>query len=163
MAYTDYTFYKERYFGTIIPEADFPRFSEKASDFIDVLTSDRLVDGLPSNERAAVRVQKAVCAVADALYQIGLAEQQALSAAQGKSSATGAAGTTGIITSKSSGSESISFASPSEVAGGAKEWSAVYAAVGDAKATNKLLSDAAAGYLTGVTDDDGANLLYAGM
>ena len=119
MAYTDYAFYTDRYFGTIIPETDFPRLAEKASDFIDTLTFDRLVDGLPINERAAAKVQKAVCAVAEALYQIGLAEQQALSAASGTSIQTGAAaGTTGVITSKSSGSESISYASLSELAGG---------------------------------------------
>lgn len=164
MAYTDYTFYKERYFGTIIPEADFPRFSERASDFIDTLTFDRLVDGLPTNERAAAKVRKAVCAVAEALYQIELAEQQALSAASGTSMQTGImSGTTGVITSKSSGSESISYASPSELARSAKEWSAVYAAAGDAGATNKVLTRAALPYLSGVTDDKGVCLLYAGI
>lgn len=164
MAYTDYEFYKERYYGNMIPEADFPRLSERASDFIDTLTFDRLVDGLPSNERAATKVQKAVCAVAEALYQIGLAEQQALSAASGTSTQAGViAGTTGVITSKSSGSESISYASPSELAGGAKEWSAVYAAAGDTAATNKLLAETARRYLSGVADDKGVNLLYAGI
>lgn len=164
MAYTDYTFYKDRYFGEIIPETDFPRLAEKASDFMDTITFDRLVDGLPTDERAAMKVQKAVCAVAETLYQIGLAEQQALSAASGTSTKTGVmSGTTGVITSKSSGSESISYASPSELAGSAKEWSAVYAAAGDAGATNKVLTGAALPYLTGVTDDKGVCLLYAGI
>lgn len=164
MAYTDYEFYKDRYFGTIIPEADFPRLSERASDFIDTLTFDRLVDGLPSNERAAAKVQKAVCAVAETLYQIDLAEQQALAAASGTSTQTGGMiGTTGVITSRSDGSESISYASPSELAGSAKEWSAVYAAAGDAEKENKLLAGKARVYLSGVKDDKGVNLLYAGM
>lgn len=164
MAYTDYTFYTERYFGNIIPEVDFSRLSERASDFIDTITFDRLVDGLPSNERAATKVQKAVCAVAEALYQIGLAEQQALSAASGTSKQTGVmTGTTGVITSKSSSSESISYASPSELAGSAKEWSAVYAAAGDAAATNKVLAGAVIPYLSGVTTDEGVYLLYAGI
>ena len=140
MAYTDYTFYKERYFGTIIPETDFPRLAERASDFVDTITFDRLADGLPSNERASIKVQKAVCAVADTYYQFELAEKQALASAQGTSSTAGImAGTTGVITRKSSGSESISFASPSELAGSAKEWSAIYSSAGDAKATNRLL------------------------
>jgi len=164
VAYTDYEFYKNRYFGTMVPEADFPRLSERASDFLDIITFDRLVDGLPTNERAATKVQKAVCAVAEALYQIGLAEHQALSAAAGTSTQTGVmAGTSGIITSKSSGSESISYASPSELAGSAKEWSAVYAAAGDARKTNKVLTGAALPYLSGVTDDKGVCLLYAGI
>jgi len=164
MAYTDYEFYKERYYGSMIPEADFPRLSERASDFIDTIPFDRLVDGLPANERAAAKVQKAVCAVSEALYQIGLAEQQALSAASGTSTQVGVmAGTTGVITSRNSGSESISYASPSELAGSAKEWSAVYAAAGDAGATNKLLVETARPYLSGVADDRGVNLLHAGI
>lgn len=164
MAYTDYTFYTERYYGSMIAEADFPRFSERASDFLDTITFDRLVDGLPTNKRAAVKVQKAVCAVAEALYQIGLAEQQALSSASGAAAQTGVmTGTTGVITSKSSGSESVSYASPSELAGSAKEWSAVYAAAGDAKATNRLLEETARTYLSGVTNDKGVCLLYAGI
>lgn len=164
MAYTTYEFYKDRYFGTIIPEADFPRLAERASDFIDTITFDRLADGLPSNERASVKVQKAVCAVADAQYQIELAEKQALSAAHGTSTTSGvASGTTGVITSKSSGSESISFASPSELAGSAKEWSAIYTAAGNAKETNKLLTETAIPYLSGVKDDKGEYLLYAGI
>lgn len=164
MAYTDYEFYKDRYYGRMIQEADFPRFSERASDFIDTITFDRLVDGLPANERAAAKIQKAVCAVSEALYQIGLAEQQALSSASGTSTQVGVmAGTTGVIKSKSSGSESISYASLSELAGSAKEWSAVYAAAGDAEATNKVLAGAAIPYLSGVTDDNGTCLLYAGI
>lgn len=164
MAYTDYEFYKNRYFGSMVPEADFPRLSERASDFVDTITFNRLVDGLPTNERAATKVQKAVCAVAEALYQIGLAEQQALSAASGTSAQTGImTGTTGVITSKSSGSESVSYASPSELAGSAKEWSAAYAAAGDAGETNKLLTGAALPYLSGVMDDKGVYLLYAGI
>lgn len=164
MAYADYEFYKDRYYGSMIPEADFPRLSERASDFVDTITFDRLVDGLPTNERASTKVQKAVCAVAEALYQIGLAEQQALSAAAGTSTQTGVmAGTTGVITSRNAGSESISYASPSELAGSAKEWSAVYAAAGDAEATNKVLTGAALPYLSGVTNDKGVCLLYAGI
>ena len=50
MAYADYEFYKDRYYGSMIPEADFPRLSERASDFIDTLTFDRLVDGLPQSK-----------------------------------------------------------------------------------------------------------------
>ena len=45
MAYADYKFYIES-FGNAVPEADFPRLAERASDFVDLMTSDRLVDGL---------------------------------------------------------------------------------------------------------------------
>lgn len=164
MAYTDFEFYATTYHGNVVPEADFSRIADRASDFLDVITFDRLVDGLPSDERAATKVQKAVCAVSDKLYELELAEKQALSAAAGSASSSGSGGaTSGVITSKSAGSESISYASPSEMANGAKTWSAVYQAAGNEEATNNLLYNAARLYLTGVRDDKGVLLLYAGL
>lgn len=163
MAYTDFEFYTTTYHGNVVPEADFMRIADRASDFLDVITFDRLVDGLPDDERAKTKVQKAVCAVSDKLYGLELAEKQALSAAAGSlTSGTGGA-TTGVITSKSSGSESISYASPSEIANGAKAWSTVYSAAGDEQATNKILYDTAKVYLVGVRDNSGVPLMYAGM
>lgn len=164
MAYTDFEFYATIYHGNVVPEADFPRIADRASDFLDVITFDRLVDGLPSDERAATKVQKAVCAVAEKLYELELAEKQANAAAQagGSSGASGGA-TPGIISSRSAGSESVSYASLSDTASGAKNWSAVYQAAGDETLTNNLLYSAARLYLTGVRDDNGVNLLYAGV
>lgn len=164
MAYTDFEFYTVKYGGGTVPESDFDRIAERASDFLDVITFDRLGDGLPDNERAKTKVQKAVCAVCDKLYQLELADKQALSAATGGTSSGGSGGaTSGVITSRSAGSESISYASPSEMANGAKTWSAVYQAAGDEQATNKLLYDTAKVYLMGARDDEGVPLLYAGM
>lgn len=164
MAYTDFEFYATIYHGNVVPEADFPRIADRASDFLDIITFDRLVDGLPSDERAATKVQKAVCAVSEELYKLELADKQALSAAAGGTSSSGSSGaTSGVITSRSAGSESISYASPSEMANGAKTWSAVYQAAGDETLTNKLLYSAAKLYLMGVKDNNGVNLLYAGL
>lgn len=164
MAYTDFAFYENTYHGNVVPADDFPRIVDRASDFLDVITFDRLVDGLPSDERAATKVQKAVCAVSDKLYELELAEKQANAAAQaGGSSGTSGGATSGIISSRSSGSESISYASLSDTASGAKNWSAVYQAAGDETLTNKLLYSAAKLYLTGVKDDKGVLLLYAGL
>lgn len=159
MAYTDYDFYKNKYYGNVVPEADFLRTAERASDFLDQITFDRLIDGLPDNERAKEKVQKATCAVCDKIYQMELAEKQALSAADKGTSSEGS----GTITSRSAGSESISYASPTEMANSAKTWSAVYQAVGNADETNKLLLDTAKSYLTGVKDNKGKYLLYAGV
>ena len=163
MAYSTFTFYEQTYHGNVVPAEDFDRIADRASDFLDVITFDRLADGLPSDERAATKVQKAVCAVCDKLYQLELSEKQALSAAGGASSGGTGGVASGVITSRSSGLESISYASPSEIANGAKAWSALYQASGDAQETNKLLTDAAMPYLTGVRNDDGVPLLYAGM
>lgn len=64
MAYADYDFYLNTYFGNAVSEEDFPRLSERASDDIRAATqgiSDR-VDG-----RQLEAVKKASCAIADVL------------------------------------------------------------------------------------------------
>ena len=165
MAYADYEFYTTSYFGSVVPETDFSRLAERASDFVDTMTFDRLVDGLPTNERSQKRVKKAVCSLAELMYQIELAEKNATNAAvSGTSTAIGSGGsTTGVITSVSSGSESISYATPQQIGASAKEWSAVYAAAGDAQKTNDLLLKTALPLLMGVRTDDGIPILYAGF
>ena len=57
-------------------------------------------------------MQKAVCAVCDKLYQLELADKQAMSAAAGGTSSGGSGAAEGVVTSRSAGSESISHASP---------------------------------------------------
>lgn len=164
MAYADYEFYTTSYFGSVVPEADFPRLAEKASDFVDLMTSDRLVDGLPTNERSQKRIKKAVCSLAELMYQIELAEKNAINQASANVTDINVGNTsTGIVTSVSSGSESISYATPQQKASGAKEWSAVYAAAGDAQKTNDLLLKTALPLLMGVRTDEGIPILYAGV
>ena len=165
MAYADYEFYKTSFFGNVVPESDFNRFSERASDFIDMLTFDRLVDGLPGDERQQKRIKKAVCAAADILYQIDIAEQNAAAAAVTGTATIlpGGGTTTGIVTSVSSGSESRSYATPQQIGASAKEWSAVYAAAEDVRKTNDLLLKTALPLLMGVRTDDGIPVLYAGV
>lgn len=165
MAYADYDFYTESYFGSVVPENDFDRLAGRASDFVDTLTFDRLLGGLPTNERAKKRIRKAVCSLAELMYQIELAEKNATNAAaSGASTTIGSGGsTTGVVTSVSSGSESISYATPQQIGASAKEWSAVYAAAGDIQKTNDLLLKTALPLLMGVRTDDGMPILYAGV
>ena len=164
MAYADYKFYTES-FDNVVPEADFSRLAERASEFVDTMTFDRLVDGLPTNERSQKRIKKAVCSLVELMYQIELAEKNATNAAaSGTSTTIGSSGsTTGIVTSVSSGSESISYATPQQIGASAKEWSAVYAAAGDIQKTNDLLLKTALPLLMGVRTDDGMSILYAGV
>lgn len=165
MAYADYEFYTTSYFGSVVPETDFSRLAERASDFVDTMTFDRLVDGLPTDTRAQKRIKKAVCSLAELMYQIELAEKNATNAATSGASTTIASGgsTTGIVTSVSSGSESISYATPQQIGASAKEWSAVYAVAGDVQKTNDLLLKTALPLLMGVRTDDGIPILYAGV
>ena len=163
MAYADYKFYTES-FGNVVPETDFPRLAEKASDFVDTMTFDRLVDGLPTNERSQKRIKKAVCSLAELMYQIDLAEKNAINQASANVTDTNVGGkSTGIVTSVSSGSESISYATPQQIGASAKEWSAVYAAAGDVQKTNDLLLKAALPLLMGIRADDGIPILYVGV
>ena len=164
MADVDYEFYQKSFFGNVVPESDFMRMSERASDFIDSLTFDRLADGLPSDDRQQKRIKKAVCSLAELMYQIELAEKNAINQASASATDTNAGGkSTGIVTSVSSGSESISYATPQQIGSSAKEWSAVYAAAGDVQKTNDLLLKTALPLLMGVRTDDGIPVLYAGV
>ena len=164
MAYLDYEFYQKSFFGNVVPESDFMRMSERASDFIDSLTFDRLADGLPSDDRQQKRIKKAVCSLAELMYQIELAEKNAINQASASATDTNAGGkSTGIVTSVSSGSESISYATPQQIGASAKEWSAVYAAAGDVQKTNNLLYKTALPLLMGVRTDEGIPILYAGF
>ena len=164
MAYADYEFYTTSYFGSVVPETEFPRLAERASDFVDTMTFDRLVDGLPENERSQKRIKKAVCSLAGLMYQIELAEKNAISQASAGTTDTNVGHkSTGIVTSVSSGSESISYATPQQIGASAKEWSAVYAAAGDVQKTNDLLLKTALPLLMGVRTDDGIPVLYAGV
>ena len=100
------------------------------------------------------------------MYQIELAEKQALSVAESglTSSSSGAGKTTGVVTSVSSGSESISYATPQQIGAGAKEMSALYAAAGDPKKEkNRNLEITARTLLTGIYTDEGIPILYAGV
>lgn len=164
MAYADYEFYTTSYFGSVVPEADFPRLAERASDFVDTMTFDRLVDGLPTNERSQKRIKKAVCSLAELMYQIELAEKNAINQASANVTDINVGNiSTGVVTSVSSGSESISYATPQQKASGAKEWSTVYAAAGDVQKTNDLLYKTALPLLMGVMTDDGIPILNAGV
>lgn len=156
MAYTTYDFYKNTYYGTAIATAeDFNRLESRACDKLDTMTFDRLVSGLPTDARAATKVQKAVCAVADKLNEIEQAEKTAQAGGFSTDESGNLVGK--IVTEKSSGSEKISYSVTSSIK------SAVLSAVGDIQAQNRLCYDTAREYLTGVTNDDGVLLLYAGI
>ena len=117
MSYVNYEFYSTHYKNPI-PEDDFTRLSFRADMFIDNLTFRRLRSGLPSDEYDADRVRMAVCEVVRYSYMLEQAEEKANAAASGTSTTTGAmAGTTGVITSKSSGisSPKVPNSTPSDI------------------------------------------------
>lgn len=158
MAYVDYQFYTEKYYGDTVPESDFPKYADRSSDRIDAITFDRLVNGFSEEERAATKVKKAVCAVADALYQIDQIKKTSM---ESIGTITREDGTvvSKAVSSVSSGSESISY-----VTGSSGGTESIYGqAAVDKKVESVLLYQIAAEYLSGVTDKKGVCLLYAGL
>lgn len=143
----DLTFYKTAYFGSKIPETEFAKYEAMAEDRLHPLTHDRLTTGLPSSELAAQRVKKAVCALAELLYDID-AECMA------QSSISDSSGTHGAVTSITAGSESIHFASSAQTAAGR--------AASDAAYKQRLVYETVLPYLANTADDSGVYLLYAG-
>ena len=152
MAYADYTFYTETFYGDTLTEDTADKWLERASDELDALTFRRLTSAFPTETAHVVKVKKAVCAIADALYLIDL-QRIAASAQQAPDGSY-----RGAVTSISSGQESMSFA-----VNGAASLSVYAAAVASAEARTTLLCDIAATYLSGIPDDNGVNLLYAGV
>lgn len=158
MAYADYKFYTEKYYGDTVPESDFPKYEDRASDRINMITFDRLVDGLPDDERSQTKIKKAVCALADAIYQIDQVKKASMETVgtviREDGTVTGKA-----VSSVSSGAESISY-----VTGTTGSNTDIYSqAAMDKKVENVLLRQIATDYLAGVVDKKGVCLLYAGL
>jgi len=150
VAYTDFTFYGSGYFGDTLTEETAPKWLERASDELDAITFGRLTFAFPTVEVHAVKVKKAVCAIAEALYWIDV-QRRASSAQKAEDGSYH-----GAVASISSGRESISYS-----AGSAN--SSVYAAAAtSAEAQTNLIGSIAAQYLANIPDANGVNLLYAG-
>lgn len=64
MAYADYEFYTDVYYGNAISEEDFPRLAERATDYIFGITGGES-DRLEGNDKAMLK--KATCAIAEVM------------------------------------------------------------------------------------------------
>ncbi len=155
MAYTDYEFYTGRYFGNIIPEADFSRLSERASEKIDGLTNKRLRKWMPEDEGDAADVQKAVCALAESLYYSETLASAGMASIGGSTQSDGTIRGK-VVSSISSGSESMSFAT-----GGT---SASSLEGGEIQRMQESKRQEAKGFLSGIQYKNyGYNLLFSGV
>lgn len=150
MAYADYTFYKDSYYGDMLTEDNAEKWLDMASDEIDTLTFGRLTFAFPIVEAHITKVRKAVCAVAEALFQVDLQHKAATVQQAADGSYRGA------IASVSSGRESISYSVNNAAA------SVYAAAAANDNERIKLISNTAVKYLANIPDAEGVNLLYAG-
>jgi hypothetical protein len=107
--YADYQFYTEDYFGSSIAEADFPRLSSRASDFLDYYTRGKAVDVEESTTLTALK--KACCAVAEAMKENEDRQKLAERATQAALSESG-----GEVKSETVGSHSASYTTAADYA-----------------------------------------------
>lgn len=157
MAYVDYEFYKNLYGDDAISESDFNRLSWESGRRIDVLTLNKLKFAFPTNEDDVEMVKRCVCKLIEISAQIESASKR-VAEGQGYTidEATGMmVGKT--ITSKTSGSESISFSAKADSGS-----TLIDAVLSDKTAQDNLYRDAIREYLAFVPDANGVNLLYAG-
>lgn len=154
MQYVDSTFYAANY-GTA-PTA-FDRLLFEASRIVDNYTTG--VDGIaklkvafPTDEDAQKAVKHCVCKLMRLINDIENAEK-AIGGYQQRADGTF---TSGIVSSISSGSESISFVNGNQIN------SALASAVADVKARNLMYRDIIIEWLSGIQDKNGVNLLYMG-
>lgn len=151
MAYADFDFYKDSYFGDVLTKDNASKWLDRASDELDSVTYGRLTIAFPEVESHIIKVKKAVCAIAEALCCIDV-QRKAFSAQKAEDGSY-----RGAIASISSGKESISYAT------GASASNSIYAAAAaNSDAQASLLRDIAAKYLANIPDANGINLLYAG-
>ena len=163
MAYATFAEYAALYGEEKLDEAGFSRLIWEAEQLMDIATTG--VDGVrklrrafPADEHDAKAVCRCACALVDVLRQI---DEAAESIRKAQSLVENADGTvqSRMVASRSSGSESISYATGSAARAGG---TAIDAAVSDQTARARLLEDTVRRFLSGVPDANGVNLLFLG-
>lgn len=150
MAYIDYEYYKSLYGEKSIPETDFKRLFWDAEREIDKATSG--VDGVkklkvafPVDEYDAETVKRCVCELVNFIYMLEKAQSGIVSADGTVNS--------NVIVSKTAGNESISYANSENI---------VSTALKSVKDKEKVIYQFISDKLSGVSDANGVNLLFAG-
>ena len=99
--YADFPYYQDFFRGTLITEeAVFRTFAERASEFIDTVTFDRLADE-ELLERHKIKVQKCACALTEQFFRRNIAFLDGVPSAENMPE-----------TSESIGAYSVSHANP---------------------------------------------------
>lgn len=157
-SYVDYEFYKGLYGEDAISEPEFNRLSWEACRRVDVVTLNKLKFAFPTNEDDAETVRRCVCKLIEIAAQIETANKR-VTEAQGYIQDAGTGALRGkVISSVSSGSESISYTAKAESGS-----TLIDAVLSDKSAQDRLYRDTIREYLSMVPDANGVNLLYAGI
>lgn len=150
MAYADYDFYKNSYYGDTLTSINASKYLERASMEVDVLTWDRTVKYYPTDADSIKKVKMSVCAIAEVLYNIDLFAKS-VSPTVSESGAI-----IGAVASMSSGRESISY-------GTSAQQSAYARAVSDDAQKRLMIKNAGYKWLVNAVDANGEYLIYAGV
>lgn len=157
-SYVDYEYYKSIYGKDAISESDFMRLSWEACRRIDVLTVNKLKFAFPTNEEDAETVRRCVCKLIEIAAQIEAAGKR-VAEAQGYEQDEGTGALRGkVVSSVSSGSESISYTAKAESGS-----TLIDTVMADKAAQDRLYLDTVREYLAFVPDANGVNLLYTGL
>ena len=153
MAYVTYEEYQTIY-ADGISEADFNRLDFDAERYVDTQTTGiddvrKLKVAYPTDEYAQQCVVRCICKLISTMYQIEQQENMMALTSNGN----GARG--GMISSVSSGSESISYNNNIRTG--------IQNAVIDPEAKRALLAGIIKSGLSGVCDANGVHLLYMGI
>ena len=154
--YVDYEFYKDLYGADAVPESDFNRLSWETQKRVDNFTFGKLKFAFPTNEDDAEAVKRCVCKLIEIASAIESANKRVNDAQGYVADDNGVHGK--VVSSVSSGSESISYTAKSE-----SGITLIDAVLSDKAAQDKLYADTVKEYLAGVPDANGVNLLYAGV
>lgn len=141
--YADYEYYVQSYRGDILTADNAAKWLDRASDYIDGRTLGRLQTDFPVDDYSIGRVKKAVCAVAEEMYQQDLLLQASSAVAKTDGSVSPP------VKSITSGKESVSY--------GADGYA--QAASG---AMNRINDSIIGAYLAGAIDGNGISLTYMG-
>lgn len=159
--YVDYEFYKTLYGEKSVSETDFNRLSWDACKRIDAATTT--VDGIkklkiafPTDEDDSETVKRCLCELINILYKLEQAEER-VNASQGFVQREDGTVSSKLVSSVSAGNESISYSTNNISAA-----TLIDKALSDKTVQEQLYRDTIAKYLSGVTDKNGINLLYAG-
>ena len=157
MGYVTYEYYKSIYGEDSMPETDFNRLSWEACRRVDTLTLNKLKFAYPTDEDSSEAVKRCVCKLIEISGQIEAANKRVT---EGQGCITDESGALRgkVVSSVSSGSESISYTAKAE--GGS---TLIDAVLSDKAAQERLYRDTVREYLSLVPDSNGVNLLYAGI
>lgn len=157
MAYVDYGFYKNIYGDSSLSETDFNRLSWEACRRVDALTLNKLKFAFPTDEYDIEAVRRCVCKLIEIAGQIESANKR-VTEGQGYIADESGALRGKVVSSVSSGSESISYTAKAESGS-----TLIDAVLSDKAAQERLYRDTVREYLSFVPDSNGVNLLYAGI